>query len=822
MYLAPGINGAEWVRRTHGVLGNAWFRLLCLVILGLPVTARGADAIETHRLIPEPEGVVERALFELRLNGSIISNGELVFMSDGNLWLPVRVLLENDLVVPDTGTGSVEPDAFLAVSELAYLSHSVDTSGQRAYLSASPFGFARQTLDFATLAQLEPAQSIPAAYVNYRITQVDRAGSNPVNAILEPGVTWGSFVFNNLLLAEDIGDENEWTRLESALIRDFPERRTRLVLGDARSRPANGSVLGNRLRFGGLQYGTRFEIDPAFTTYPLPSIYGEASDDSTVDLLIDGVLGSRSDVGPGPFTIENPPLINGAGELQVVVTDLAGNEEVFITPFYLSPSLLARGLSDFEINIGNLRESFSNDSDEYGDGFLSGRYRRGVTNKFTLEGLGEWSADHELAGVSGSFTLANLGVLAVGTSVTDSPLGTGSHYALSFDRQTRRYGIGFVYRDSDDKFYTFGDGDQSDNVKRQWSARASINLIGGYRGSLVHSFRQRRNDVDIEVTTLSLSRRLPLNALLTLNATLVRGTDISARQPGVLEDFEDRVLTLSYSKILSGRKVFSAQFTNDREVRPDDARSRRARIGLQKSIPGQLGLGYRFNLWHQDQEGADGTAGSAQLDWATTRARLRASVSYDTEFTTTIASAEGSLVYASGGVHAQRHLQDGFAVVDTGDVSGVEITRNHQLVAVTDRNGKAVIPALVPYYTNAITIDIDKLPMSMEVTDRNFSVVPRYKGGAPVRFGVKRQYAALLTLVDSEGEPLPAGLRVVNSLGNTFPVARQGKVFVSDLETSTDFHVIHNERTCRFELNDLEFGDGPFVDGGEIPCKFHQ
>ena len=52
------------------------------------------------------------------------------------------------------------------------------------------------------------------------------------------------------------------------------------------------------------------------------------------------------------------PYINGAGEATVVTTDAQGRQVVTSLPFYVSNTLLARGLSDFDLSVGRLRDDY--------------------------------------------------------------------------------------------------------------------------------------------------------------------------------------------------------------------------------------------------------------------------------------------------------------------------------------------------------------------------------------------------------------------------------------------------------------------------------
>ena len=64
---------------------------------------------------------------------------------------------------------------------------------------------------------------------------------------------------------------------------------------------------------------------------------------STVDVFVNGRRVASEDVPPGPFTIDRLPAITGAGQMQVVVTDALGRQQVIAQPYYSGRTLLRAG-----------------------------------------------------------------------------------------------------------------------------------------------------------------------------------------------------------------------------------------------------------------------------------------------------------------------------------------------------------------------------------------------------------------------------------------------------------------------------------------------
>jgi outer membrane usher protein FimD/PapC len=90
-----------------------------------------------------------------------------------------------------------------------------------------------------------------------------------------------------------------------------------------------------------------------------------------------------------------------------------------------------------------------------------------------------------------------------------------------------------------------------------------------------------------------------------------------------------------------------------------------------------------------------------------------------------------------------------------------------------------------------------------------------------VDMGVLRRLSATLTLVEASGKPVPAGASVrIGKAEEEFPVARQGRVYVSGLERGKP-NVLQariGERTCRATVElPKDFASGTTL--GSFTCR---
>ena len=88
---------------------------------------------------------------------------------------------------------------------------------------------------------------------------------------------------------------------------------------------------------------------------------------STVDVFVNGAPVASESVPPGPFSIDHLPVLTGAGQLQVVVTDALGRQQVLTQPYYSGTALLRPDLAEYSFELGSIREDYGHRSFAYGD-----------------------------------------------------------------------------------------------------------------------------------------------------------------------------------------------------------------------------------------------------------------------------------------------------------------------------------------------------------------------------------------------------------------------------------------------------------------------
>ena len=790
---------------------------LCLV--GLLCICSATSALGSQiglRLIPESmQGEPQSGVLAVNLNGQSISAGTNAFILGTQIWLPYTLLKSAKLDI-ELPLGTAQDAVFIDPATLTNISHSYDSAAQLLSLIVLPAAFSQQTIE-SLRDRPTPQSSLNTFFLNYNATSSYDGAQSQTNALLEPGITFENSVFNSSFLAEYLSGDANISRLETSWTLDFPENRNRLVIGDTFASQAQGSELGSVFRFGGLQWGTKFEIDPYLVNYPLPTLYGIASQNSTVDLYINESLRYRANTETGPFAIDNPPLTNGAGDVQIVVTDLTGRRQLITRPFYVSTRLLAEGLSDYQVNVGALRQSLQSQGDNYGDSFAAGRFRYGLNEKVTAQGVAEWSDDHRMGGVSAVTAIPRLGAVSGSYAISDSSIGNGAQFGLAFERHSSRFSIGVRGRHVDKNYSQLGFENSGSRIRRDWTASLSFAPWRHATVSMLYTKRDFHDDSGIEIASMSYSHRIFNRTTLNFSARRVLGTELNS-DAGTLDPFRNSSFDLTLSHALSDGHVARANRNqkNDRSREPSSFN--KTAVSLGKSAPSGLGFGYRMSAEHNSLGDSERYFGA--LDWHTRNANLGLDVSKSGSFESVSLNANGSVVVAKNNVFTERALRDGFALVDLNGYADIGVYRDNQLVTRTNKKGYAVVPELAPYIENRVRIEANALPIDAKLTVDNQLVVPRFGGAIGIDFGIQREFAALVVLHDANGNVLPLGTQVISAASDKqFLVAHRGQVYITQLDKARSFEARYENKSCTFNIGEIDFGENTVHRTGPIVCS---
>lgn len=122
-------------------------------------------------------------------------------------------------------------------------------------------------------------------------------------------------------------------------------------------------------------------------------------------------------------------------------------------------------------------------------------------------------------------------------------------------------------------------------------------------------------------------------------------------------------------------------------------------------------------------------------------------------------------------------------------------------VAVTDRNGKAFVPSLLPYQTNRLGIAHEDLPIEARADELEVHVIPPRRSGVLASFPVRRVDGGTATLLREDGSVVPAGaIARQEGYGVTLPVGQRGEIFLPVLGVTARLLVIWQDEQCEVHI----------------------
>jgi outer membrane usher protein len=706
----------------------------------------------------------------LQLLVNQMDTGKVVVVEQraGQLYMPASDLQAIGMKLPASVTAEV------ALDQLPGLHSEYDSQGQRLLLNVPPDWLPAQFLGNRQAYPRTEALTSFGAMLNYDLYLNDTDDSGTYLAAwneVRLFDTWGTLSNTGQYRRSfganaGAGLSDGYLRYDTAWRYSDDESLLTYEAGDLVSGALPWS---NSVRLGGVQLSRDFGVRPDLVTYPLPQFAGEAAVPSSVDLFINGFKSSSDNVQPGPYTLTNIPFINGAGEAVVVTTDALGRQVSTTVPFYVTSSLLQKGLSDFSVAAGTLRREYGQQDFRYGQGVTSGSLRYGVSDTFTLESHAEASSELTLGGVGGNVRLGSFGVLNSAFSQSRFDGRQGQQVSLGYQYSSQRYSLSYQRLERHEQYadLTLIDSPYISLSKRSEQVTASLNLDSW--GSLGAGYFDIRAADDSRTRLLNLTWNRPLwgNSSFYLSANREIGDSNWAVQAQVVIPFDlDGSLSMSVERSTTGES--------------------RQRVNFSRAVPGPGGVGY--NLGYAHGQGADYR--QADLTWRLQSVQLQAGVYGSSDAETRWADASGSLVWMDKHVFAANRINDAFVVVSTDGYPKVPVRYENQWVGDTDESGRLLVPWASGYYRGKYEIDPLNLPANVLSPTVEQRVAVRRGSGYLLEFALARINAASIELVDEHNAPLPLGANVLHEQsGAVAVVGWDGLVYLDTLAPQNTLRV---------------------------------
>ena len=695
------------------------------------------------------------ALVEVTLNGQQGDEPVLLLEApDGGLYAPAPAFAQWRLRLPPGQPVRYEGQLYYRISGLPAVRVRFAAETQTVAIDVSPAAFETQRASFDAFADEPMTRPSTGAFLNYDVLVEHVRGETTASGTAEIGVFTPRGVGVAGFLASAGSGRTRVVRLDTSWSIDRPRNATTIRIGDSVSAAGPGAA---PVRFAGVQYFRNYAVRPGFVTMPLPAAAGDATVPSVVDVYVNNILQGSRDVAPGPFELANIPVPSGGGTVQLVVRDLLGREVVSEQAYYASNRLLRRGLHDFSYEAGFLRRGFGRRSNDYGEFMASTTHRYGFSDRLTGEAHLQASKSRQMAGAALTWAAFDLGQVGGSVSVSHSERGMGYRFAGSFERRVPGLSFGILSEYTSSDYRAIGIPDNHRPPRLTVQAFADLPIRRGSIGvNLLH--RSLRGEADETLAGVFASYQVTGRAFVHLYARHAVGRS------------NETVFGAHLSLALGGRRTAFASVEHGRG-------GPSGHVSLQQNPPAGTGNGYRLeaSLGEVDRVEA---AFVRQLPMATVGVQA-AHVNGSTGLR---ASATGSVGLVGGRIFASRNLGDSFAAVRLDGYPGVRVYADDQLVGVTDRRGRLVVPGLRAFEPNRLRIDETDLPLDARVEATELVVRPFARTGSVVAFPVRPERGVVVQLRREDGSAVPAGARLtVEGMDGDYVVASGGEAYVPDM-----------------------------------------
>lgn len=643
-----------------------------------------------------------------------------------------------------------------------------------------------------------------SGFINYGISYNadDKLDFTSLVVPLEAGVTINGILGLSSFIYTKHEEDERLVRLMSSIVKDIPVRQTRIIAGDY---SASSGMLGSGGLFGGLSIAKKFSMDPYSAHYPGASLYGAVNTPSDVEVYVNGLLVGKEHLSPGEFEFTNVGSVQGSGDATLVVKDAYGNAETIIVPYYTSSQLLKPGLHDYSYNLGYQREQFGVKSSEYGDAAILASHRVGFTRAFTAGLRAEGDKDVTNGGISATFILGSIGEFDTSYAYSREGELRGSAWSVRYSRAGRYLSGSLFSRSYSREYANLMLTSADDKPRLEGSANVGFHQQQLGSLSLFYAKKDMYQEVDRKRYGVSYTRRLLPDVALNIVAARTE------EQTTTNEIYANLMFLLGSSR--SANISYQQQDTSSTE-----------RVGLQKNAPLGTGYGYRLGADRSETEQVDAVNGAnAYLEYRGHHGVYSAegrSIDGSNSYT---AGTAGGIAFVNSSAYFTRPIYDGFALAKVGTLHNVDVKYNNQDIGTTDENGELLIPSLISYHRNSISIDDKDIPINYQISAVDRAVTVPYRAGGVVDFPMEKlqAFTGKLLLAES-GKTTPAeywGLKLDNaSQEQEVIVGKRGEFYLENL-TAGDFsaRLFRGMEECRFKLTIPE-SDAMMVDLGEVTC----
>ena len=747
----------------------------------------------------------QKLLLEVWVNGRSIGKiGEFI-MRRGKLMARPEELHDLGFRVPDAFAS--KPGTLIALSDLHGLTWTIDQKNQILNITASDSAL------LPTLLQPEGREAVTGRRtiesgtgmtLNYDIAGTYASGKTGATGSvdLRSFSTWG--IVNSDWLgfagaASSGAGTNTAIRLDSTYTFADVNSLRRYTLGDFIT---SGLAWSRPFHIGGAQIRSDFSMRPDLITFPLPTLTGSAAVPSTVDVLVNGNVVASNQVDAGPFEIQQLPVISGAGTITMTMTNAQGQQVSVTQPFYGGATLLAPGLQTFSGQTGLVRRDWGAVSNDYGKMAGTAFYRRGLTQKFTVEATAEGTPGALMGGAGGALLVGRVGIVNFDLAASRGSGQSGGLISVGAQHIGTRFSLGgsaiFANRNYRDVVAMNGSG----IPRKQLSAFTG--LISRHFGSVGLAYAGLDEDASPTADQTPGASSSHSHVVTANYSMQFRHVSFYANEFRSLDSHGSSGFQAGFTIPLGRRR--SASFSG--------SSAGSGQVQVQQSAVRIGDWGYQAYVSEGDSSHEFG-----EVQYKSPVGLLSAGVDRSGGTTTVRVESQAAVSLVDRGLFPSNTIYDSFAIVDTGPLEHVHVYQENRDVGTTDKAGRLLVPDMRAFDVNHLGIEPADVPADATLGSDKRVVRPQDRSGVVVKFPIQFNHAALLQLVDAAGVSVPLGsAATLRATGAIFPIGYDGDTYVEGLSLHNELAVeLANGRHCTvaFDYKPLA-GDIPSI--GPLRC----
>ncbi|MCP5173915.1 MAG: fimbrial biogenesis outer membrane usher protein [Moraxellaceae bacterium] len=751
--------------------------------------AKPIKKISAHQLVSnEPEALwlsaqlnkyskLETLLFLKKPNGQL-----LILAEDWQRWH----------LKPADNVFRYDEQDYYILDELQGVRYQFDAANLSVAIEVDARWFKASVFNASNQTNIPKIQSSVGMYANYELNSSYAEQQTESNLFASATLFHPLGTLENQFLIQHLEtQQRQAIRLNTVFAKDDIDGMYSLRVGDT----ATSSLgLSGGLRYAGIQWGSNFSLQPQLVRFATPSVSGQALLPSTVDVYINDAKSWTKQIPAGEFTIDNLPVTAGMGEARVIVKDLLGREQTFVLPYYAGADLLKVGLHEYAIDSGFLRQDYGIQSNQYDDFFAMAAYRRGLTDKLTADVQLQWQQHQQMLKLATAFVPPKLGLVNVWLAQSRQRFHQNAlAYGVEIDPQYKIFNTRISWQYQDREFWQIGSQPTPNPLQETLRVFGGVSLkqYGSLRAQYIYTRKYDAPETSSVVAGYGLSLGQYGSLSVSVGRTLQPSTNTQAQ--------------ISVSIPLQSKQSVSVVAL---------PLEQQYRVAFQQSAPAGNGVGYSLSA---DIGQIPRTQGA--VTWQNSYGSYQLKVSEQNSQYNGSINISGGMALLGGQGFLGRQISSSFAVAKVGDYANVSVYANNHLIGVTNKHGITLVPRLLPYQLNKIRINPSDLPFDAEMTSQEQEIVPANNSGLWVDFGVKRAYAATMTILLDNGQALPAGAEVYkNDSSEAFPVGYRGELYITGLSAKNRLTAHWKGQSCRFEV-EFEVVDDSLPDLGTKLCK---